>query len=300
MENEEIELISDKINNISNINELNQNDENTLINNVNCNNDNDNINNNFPSFPNLLIDQEIYDDNKHNNNLLDQNNFYTTSFNYNKQKQFLSSDNSRNTHFPYQSAKIRKKNRRIFSTETSIIKKRNKNKKDFMNQITNIDEQLNTIKNEIILTKNDNVEDLYKKFEEIEKKTREDMIVTNILAEKGRVEMQSIQELFKHMKQKSFISDLTKQYFTFTKGRFRSSIKQKFMKELKKVDLIEKKDALLRDLAYKKNYEIRKGINKLKENDLSKERTKFNNKIKKMKQMNINNIENFIKNMNKY
>ena len=112
--------------------------------------------------------------------------------------------------------------------------------------------------------------------------------------------MQSIKELFMHMNQKSFITDLTKQYFTYTKRKFKSSIKQKFLKELKKVDLLEKKDALLRDLAYKKNYEIRKGVNKLKENYLSKERQVFNNKIDKMKQMNMNNIENFTKNMNKY
>ena len=111
--------------------------------------------------------------------------------------------------------------------------------------------------------------------------------------------MQSTKELFKQMKQKSFISALTKQYFTCKKTKYETSIKQKFLKELRKVDLLEKKDALLRDLAYKKNYEIRKGVNKLKENDVSKERNLFNKKTDRMKQINVNIIENFIKNMNK-
>ena len=56
----------------------------------------------------------------------------------------------------------------------------------------------------------------------------------------------------------------------------------------------------MRDLAYKKNYEIRKGVNKLRENDLFKERKIFNKKTDRMKQININNIENFIKSMNKH
>ena len=159
---------------------------------------------------------------------------------------------------------------------------------------------MNNIKNDIISNRKFDNEDIYKKFEEIKKRTKEDMIVSNILAEKGRAQMQSTKELFKKMKQKSFISDLTKQYFTCKKGKYENSIKQKFLKELKKVDLLEKKDALLRDLAYKKNYEIRKGVNKLRENDLFKERKIFNKKTDRMKQININNIENFIKSMNKH
>ena len=126
------------------------------------------------------------------------------------------------------------------------------------------------------------------------------MIVSNILAEKGRIEMHSIKELFKQMKRKSFISDLAKQYITCKKTKFKSSIKKKFLKELKKVDLIEKREAFLRDLVFKKNYEIRIGVNKLKENDLSEERNIFNKKTDKMKQININNIKNYVKSMNKY
>ena len=172
-----------------------------------------------------------------------------------------------------------------------------------MKEIINIDDELNGIKKEIISNREFDQEDIYKKLEEIKKKSTEDMIITNILAEKGRVEFEPTKELFKEikkMKQNSFISELTKQYFTCKKSKFESSMKQKFLKELKKIDLIEKRDALLRDLAYKKNYEIRKGVNRLKENDLSKERKIFEKNTDKMKQININNIKNFIKNMSKY
>ena len=244
-----------------------------------------------------------------NNNkhvILNRNYFSKTSrtFNNNK-KYFLSSENSTNRNknsfnlitSTNRNSSKKERNRRVLSTETSLSKKQKK--EDFFKEITNIDEQLNNIKNDIISRREFDDNDIYKKFEEIKKKTKEDMIVSNILAEKGRVQMQSTKELFKQMKQKSFISALTKQYFTCKKTKYETSIKQKFLKELKKVDLLEKKDALLRDLAYKKNYEIRKGVNKLKENDVSKERNLFNKKTDRMKQINVNIIENFIKNMNK-
>jgi hypothetical protein len=53
-------------------------------------------------------------------------------------------------------------------------------------------------------------------------------------------------------------------------------------------------------LAYKKNYDIRRGVNRLKEKDLSKEREIFNRKTDKIGKMTINNIKIFIKNMNKF
>ena len=244
--------------------------------------------------------------NNNNHIILNKKYFSKTSriFNNNK-KYFLSSENSTNRNknsfnlitSTNRNSSKKERNRRVLSTESSLSKKRNK--EDFFKEITNIDEQLNNIKNDIISRREYDDNDIFKKFEEIKKKTKEDMIVSNILAEKGRVEMQSTKELFKQMKQKSFISALTKQYFICKKTKYESSIKQKFLKELRKVDLLEKKDALLRDLAYKKNYEIRKGVNKLKENDVSKERNIFNKKTDRMKQINVNIIENFIKNMNK-
>ena len=267
----------------------------------NINNSNNNINN--KSSPSNFIIQEKKSNKKINNNdykniILDRNYFTQTSRLFNKNKKyFISSENniSKTSNFLNKS---NSRNKRIFNTEPSLIKK--KNKDEFLKEITNINEQLNEIKNDIISKKEYDDNNLERKFEEIKKITKEDMIVANILVEKGRVQMQSTKELFKKMKQKSFISDLTKQYFTCKKTKYETSIKQKFLKELRKIDILEKKDALLRDLAYKKNYEIRKGVNKLKENDLSKERKIFNNKIVKMKQLNINNHKNFIKSMNKY
>ena len=269
-------------------------------------NDFNNENNKTPiqhNLNNLNIDYKKIKNLKYNNNnknlVLDRNYFYKTSrvFNTNK-KYFLSSEKDMNKSKNYIS-NYSASRKRILSTENSLTLKKNKN--HFLKEISNINEQLNELKNDIINKKEIDDNDIYKIFEEIKKRTKEDMIVSNILAEKGRIQMQSIKDLFKHMKQKkSFISDLVKQYFTYTKTRFKSSIKKKFLKELKKVDLIEKKEAFMRDLAYKKNYEIRKGVNKLKENDLSEERHIFNKNTDKMKQININNIKNYIKSMNKY
>jgi len=295
-------LFFNKINDDIHISKRYNTEINNNIKNIkNINNSNNNINN--KSSPSNFIIQEKKSNKKINNNdykniILDRNYFTQTSRLFNKNKKyFISSENniSKTSNFLNKS---NSRNKRIFNTEPSLIKK--KNKDEFLKEITNINEQLNEIKNDIISKKEYEDNNLERKFEEIKKITKEDMIVANILVEKGRVQMQSTKELFQKMKQKSFISDLTKQYFTCKKTKYETSIKQKFLKELRKIDILEKKDALLRDLAYKKNYEIRKGVNKLKENDLSKERKIFNNKIVKMKQLNINNHKNFIKSMNKY
>jgi len=295
-------LFFNKINDDIHISKRYNTEINNNIKNIkNINNSNNNINN--KSSPSNFIIQEKKSNKKINNNdykniILDRNYFTQTSRLFNKNKKyFISSENniSKTSNFLNKS---NSRNKRIFNTEPSLIKK--KNKDEYLKEITNINEQLNEIKNDIISKKEYEDNNLERKFEEIKKITKEDMIVANILVEKGRVQMQSTKELFKKMKQKSFISDLTKQYFTCKKTKYETSIKQKFLKELRKIDILEKKDALLRDLAYKKNYEIRKGVNKLKENDLSKERKIFNNKIVKMKQLNINNHKNFIKSMNKY
>ena len=186
--------------------------------------------------------------------------------------------------------------KRILTSEKSKDKIRKQNRKKLLNEIADINEELKTIQNDLI---NQQEDDSYLKLEELIKKSQSDNIVTNILIEKGRIKFESIKELFKKMKQKNFLSELKLQYFKYKKGN-ESSYKKRFLKELKKIDLIEKKEAFLRDLAYKMNYDIRRGVNRLKEKDLSKEREIFNRKTDKIGKMNINNIKNFIKNMNKF
>ena len=298
-------------NNNNNFNKIN-NDKlyNTELNvDIKASNDHDinarNINNKSSSPSNLIMKEKKIINKKYNNInynnykniILSRNYFSRTLRAHNKNKKYLiSSENTdKASNFLNNSSK---RNKKGLSTETSLIKK--KYNDNFVKEITNINEQLNDIKNNIISKKEYDDNDIYKKFEEIKRITKENMIVANILVEKGRVSFQSTKELFTKMKQRSFIGDLTKQYFTCKKSKYDSSIKKKFLKELKKIDILEKKDALLRNLAYKTNYEIRKGVNKLKENDLSKERKIFNKKIVKMKQLNINNFEQYIKSMNKY
>jgi len=191
---------------------------------------------------------------------------------------------------------IYKNYKRVLTSEKSMDKIRKHNKKILLNEIADINEELKTIQNDLINRQED---DSYLKLEELIKKSQNDNIVTNILIERGRIKFESTKELFKKMKQKNFLSELKMQYFTNKKGN-ESSYKKRFLKELKKIILIEKKEALLRDLAYKKNYDIRRGVNRLKEKDLSKEREIFNRKTDKIGKMSINNIKNFIKNMNKF
>ena len=166
-----------------------------------------------------------------------------------------------------------------------------------MNEMTSIDVELKSIQKELF-TKQD--EGISTKFEKFKQRTKNDNIVTNILLESGRVKIISSMELFKKMNQKSFISELNMHYFKCKKGKYDTSIKKRFLEKLKKIDLIEKKDALERDLAYKKNYDIRRGVNKLIEKDLYNERIDFDKKTIKMKKLNANFIETFIKSMKKY
>lgn len=205
---------------------------------------------------------------------------------------FISADSQTNRNSTFSS----KGNRRFLSTENSI--KMNKKKKiELMKEITSIDKELKNIQKDLY-TKQD--EAINSKFEKFKNWTENDNIVTSILLENGRVKIISIMELFKKKNQKSFISDLNMQYFTCKKGKYEPNVKKRFLDNLKKVDVMEKREALLRDLAYKKNYDIRRGVNKLIEKDLSKKRIVFDKKTVKMKQLNANFIESFIKSMNKY
>ena len=168
-----------------------------------------------------------------------------------------------------------------------------------MNEVTNIYNKLNNLKKEIVKQNEQDKEDISEKYEKIKKLNKKDMIVSNILEEKDIIPIKSIKELVKQMKQKNFMENLSKQYSTFKKAEHENCMKQEFLKELKKLNIMEKKEAMMRELVFKTNYDLRIDINKLKEIDFSRERNIFNKKTIKIRQMNINNIESFMKNMNK-
>ncbi len=301
-----MEINEDNDENKSNIDVISLNKFNTEAN-INKNRMNDtqdfNINNTVvslslpPNSPSHFHYREIQDNDDNNEHLLLNKNLFSETFRLRantgkKRNFFISADNQVNRNSTYSS----NRNRRILSTENSI-KMRRKKKIELMKEITSIDEELKNIQKELF-TKQD--EEISEKFENFKKRTKKDNIVTSILLESGRVKIISTMELFKKMNQKSFISELNRQYFTCKKGKYDTSIKKRFLEKLKKVDLMEKKEALQRDLAYKKNYDIRRGVNKLIEKDLSKERVDFDKKTIKMKKLNANFIESFIKSMNKY
>ena len=111
-------------------------------------------------------------------------------------------------------------------------------------------------------------------------------------------ERQIIKNLFRQ-KKINYFSDLTRQYSSsYNKKTFRSPNNKKFMKELMKMDILEKKESLMNDYQYKNNYGVKIEVNRLQEKMNSKIRKLFNKKITKMKNMNIINIESFYKNMN--
>ena len=63
------------------------------------------------------------------------------------------------------------------------------------------------------------------------------------------------------------------------------------------MDILEKKEKFLSSYRYNNDYEIKSEVNKLEENELSKNRSLFNKNTKKMKDLNIINIEFFQKTM---
>jgi hypothetical protein len=250
-----------------------------------------------PISPTHVLNREIQYKDDNNEHLLLNKNFLCETMRgrantCKKRNFFISADDQANRNSAYSS----KRNRRILSTENSI-KIRRKKKIELMKEITNIDEELKSIQKELF-AKHD--EEISEKFEKFKKKSKNDNIVTSILLESGRVKLISTMELFKKMNQRSFISELNMKYFTCKKGKYDTSVKKRFLEKLKKVDLMEKKEALQGELAYKKNYDIRRGVNKLIEKELAKERLDFDKKTIKMKKLNANFIENFIKSMNKY
>ena len=309
-ENENSDIFKLEINecndqNKSNIDAISLNKFNTELN-INKNRMNDtedfNINNTVslslpPNSPTHFLNREIQDTDDNKDHFLLKKNLLseTKRFRANTGKKknfFISAANQVNRNSNYSSYR----NRRILSTENSI-KMGRKKKIELMKEIDSIDEELKNIQKDLFIKQD---EEISEKFEKFKKKSKNDNIVTNILLESGRIKIISTMELFKKMNQKSFISELNRQYVTCKKGKYDTSIKKRFLEKLKKVDLMEKKEALQRDLAYKQNYDIRRGVNKLIEKELSKERIDFEKKTIKMKKLNANFIERFIKSMNKY
>ena len=64
------------------------------------------------------------------------------------------------------------------------------------------------------------------------------------------------------------------------------------------MNLLEKKEKYINSYRYNNDYQIKNQFNKLKENEISKERNLFNHRITQMKNLNIINIESFYKTMN--
>ena len=192
----------------------------------------------MPSSPILILSE----DNETNNNkakdfFQERNLSYKTT--KNSKRYFIFSKNHIFNRNNKELNDIYKNYKRRLASEKSMDKIKKQNKKKLLNEIADINEELKTIQNDLINRQED---DSYLKLEELIKKSQNDNIVTNILIEKGRIKFESVKELFKKMKQKNFLSELKMQYFTCKKGND-SSYKKRFLKELKKIDLIEKKEA---------------------------------------------------------
>ena len=189
-------------------------------------------------------------------------------------------------------------NNKSSKNNISPIKAKHKVSKKIYN---NIYVNLNNIKTEI-MSENENTNRIIKLNENKEKKL--DKILSSLSSikksePKNNSDINIIKHLFKQIKKKNHFNELTRQYSTYNKRISKNSFKKKLVNELIKLNIIEKNEILLSNMQYKENYELKKEINKLEENDMSKERKIFNYKITKMKNMNIKNIEYFRKNINK-
>ena len=193
-------------------------------------------------------------------------------------------------------------NNKIFITENNLTKDKNR-KKDFLKSLSNISGESKKIKKELIFerllsSRRLNYEDKQKN----KIRFNLDKMIQNLLGGEIYInkitERQIIKNLFRQ-KKINYFSDLTRQYSSsYNKKTFRSPNNKKFMKELMKMDILEKKESLMNDYQYKNNYGVKIEVNKLQEKMNSEIRELFNKKITKMKNMNIINIESFYKNMN--
>ena len=185
-------------------------------------------------------------------------------------------------------------NKKILMTNNSI--KNKEIKKLFLKSLSNINERLNNIKKELktdIQYSERNVG--------INRDKKMDKILSKLLSDSIQPKIsdtQTMKYLFKQIKKKNYFSELSKQYSSYHKKIFPLPIKKKFMNELLKMDILEKRQILLNSYRYKYNYDFKNEINKFEEDEKSKERKLFNKKITKMKNMNIINIESFHKTMN--
>ena len=191
------------------------------------------------------------------------------------------------------SIKKSRNDKKIFLTDTSRDKN-NERKKEFLKSLSNITDRLNYIKKEIKSerknsNKNININN-EKKLNGILSK------LSNINSKNYDIE--NIKNLFNQIKKKSFFADLSQQYSSYNKKAFPLPIKKKFLRELLKMNLLEKKEKFINSYRYNNDYQIKNQFNKLKENEISKERNLFNHRITQMKNLNIINIESFYKTMN--
>jgi len=210
---------------------------------------------------------------------------------------------SRNKKFLISNDNSNISNNKIFITENNLTTDKNR-KKDFLKSLSNISGESKKIKKELIFervlsSRKLNFENNHKN----KNRFNLDKKIQNLLGGEiyinKIIERQIIKNLFRQ-KKINYFSDLTRQYSSsYNKKTFRSPNNKKFMKELMKMDILEKKESFMNDYQYKNNYGVKIEVNKLQEKMNSKIRKLFNKKITKMKNMNIINIESFYKNMNK-
>lgn len=192
-----------------------------------------------------------------------------------------------------------KSNKNIFITDNSS--KRNDRKKELLNDLDNINERLNMIKKEINETENSNYNLKIDDDKEVESNLNR--LLSKLLNGNNSINYtnpQSIKYLFKQLKKKNYYNDLTRQYSSYNKKEFISPYNKKFMRELLKMGIREKKESFLSNYYYHNNFKIKQEINQLQEKANSKIRKKFNKKTIKMKYLHFKNIQYFNNDINNY
>ena len=199
-----------------------------------------------------------------------------------------------NNFFNNNISKIKKsRNKKIFLTDNSSTIN-NKRQKELFQNLTNITYRLKTIKKELI-------SEYQNKDKNLANEEKSNQILSNFFNNNINSKIndaQLIKSLFKQIKKKSFFADLSQQYSSNNRKTFPTTIKKKFLQQLLKMDVLEKKEKILNTYRYNNDYILKNEFNKLKENEISKNRSLFNKNIEKMKNLNINNIESFLKMMN--
>ena len=177
------------------------------------------------------------------------------------------------------------------TTINSKILFHKKNKKEIINKMDNINDNLEEIKTDI--------EEYISQQNPHQNDNNENDMIKKILKPSTKKYNYTAKDIFRNMEPTNNIKILNEEYSSLKKGKITTAKEKELVKNINRIAKLEKIHDYQRNEMFKKNIFMKINVNQLKENSLAKERKIFGEKIDYMKQMNINLNKYFIKVMKK-